>query len=508
MSRLIVLLLSVIPACVFSTPSEKNNQTNANSRNISEQQIQTINQHIDEAELKGLSGYVLVIVESKVIISRGIGKQSFELNQDNKADTIFDIGSNTKQFTATAIMKLAEEGLLSVNQPLSDFFESIPPEKSKITIHHLLTHSAGFKESLGRDFETLTKKDFLQNSLNTPLEFNPGERYQYSNIGYSMLAAIIEEVSGLSYEAYVNKKLFKPVGMTQTGYLLPQWNMDKVAKGYHRGYRNIGTIVERYQGNGVSWNLVGNGGIQSSANDLNKWFIALQSGQILSKSTIDTILTKYVQYPDIDWYYGYGWGNGLTKQGELLAGHNGSNGVFWSTLYWMPDRELFISFSSNAEMESITGVAREIRRIASDPAYIPQKIDHNVYWEVANFTTTHEKVDIKALDKYLNNLPLIINDGNVLNRIGWWLIDQNKKQWAMALFEKNVSLFPEDGNLYDSLGEGYLSLGDIQKAKASFEQALRIAPSNDCHWCDNSKTQLSKLTDINGTIGGKLEGKK
>jgi CubicO group peptidase (beta-lactamase class C family) len=460
---------------------------------ISDKQKHVINEYLDDAESKGVSGYLLIAIDNKVIVSRGIGRRNIELNQQNTADTVFDIGSNTKQFTAAAIMQLVEKGVIRLEQPLSDFFNAVSAEKASVTIHQLLTHSSGFENASGRDFEQLSKAEFLDQVLKSPLLPNSEQRYQYSNVGYSVLAAIIEKVSGQTYESYLTEHLFRPAGMTQTGYVLPKWHLDKVAIGYHRGFRNIGTVVERYQDDSVSWNLVGNGGIQSTTNDLYAWFRALQSGRVLSKSSIEIMLKQYVQHPKSDWYYGYGWGNGLRAGGEILAAHNGSNSVFWSSLYWMPKRGLWSSFSSNAEMDATTRFANEVIQVIIDESYKPDDIQRSPYWEVVNLIRQHKAANIKILEDYLTRNNLIIDDRHVLNRVGSWLLQSDSYHWAVEVFKKNVSLFPEDGNLHDSLGEAYVVIGLNQEARKSFELALSLAPKSGCHWCNNSKAQLSKI---------------
>ena len=180
---------------------------------LTPKKIKSIDSFIKDAQSKGYSGYISVNVNGQRVISRATGKRNIEANLPNTLNTVFDFGSNTKQYTAAAIMKLFEAGKLNLNQPLSDFFPDISPEKSVITIHHLLTHTAGFKESSGSGLNALSKADFLKQVLASPLAFEVGERFSYSNVGYGILAAIIEQVSEISYEAYLQQVLFSPLKM-------------------------------------------------------------------------------------------------------------------------------------------------------------------------------------------------------------------------------------------------------------------------------------------------------
>ena len=249
--------------------------------------LNKINHYIAKSAENGVSGSVLLTQADKVIVGKGFGYADRQSKRKNTVETAFDIGSVTKQFTATAILKLVEQGKLTLSAPLSQFFSKLSTAKKSITLHQLLTHTAGFEDNSGPDAQYINKADFLTKVLNSSLVFEPGQDYQYSNVGYGVLAAIIEQVSGLSYEGYLSKYLFTPANMNNTGYQLPDWDTKKVAKGYRFSFADVGTNLTDYINKGVTWNLMGNGGMYASLTDLHRWHQALRGGRILNKPSLD-----------------------------------------------------------------------------------------------------------------------------------------------------------------------------------------------------------------------------
>ena len=179
----------------------------------------------------GSSGSVVAVSDGEIVECRGWGESDLETGTPAGCDTVYDIGSVTKQFTAAAVVKLQMQGRLRVTDPIGDYLAGVPADKRGITIRHLLTHTAGLVEALGDDYERLTRRHHHRGA-GVQAEDEPGARYHYSNVGYSLLAVIIEEASGMGYEEYLAKELFAPPGMTETGYVLPEWDAAQVAVEY------------------------------------------------------------------------------------------------------------------------------------------------------------------------------------------------------------------------------------------------------------------------------------
>jgi len=238
--RKIRLVFSTIALIILATFT-----SNAQEKLNPDDTFTKIDSYLSNGIANGFSGAILVIKEGELIINKGYGLANKDSKNLNNPNTIFDIGSNTKQFTSTAILKLVELGKLKLTDSLSKFFKNLPIKKQSITIHQLLTHTAGFLDSLGRDFSEISQKDFFEKLFASKLLTEPGEKYSYSNTGYSILGRIIELASGQSYEAFLNEHLFTPAGMLQTGYLLPKWDTKQMSHGYNRNI--IETGVNNYK---------------------------------------------------------------------------------------------------------------------------------------------------------------------------------------------------------------------------------------------------------------------
>ena len=309
-----------------------------------------IDKRLAELANRDFSGVVLVAQRGDVILAKGYGSADRARRLRFTTDTVFDIGSITKPFTAAAILKLEMDGKLRVTDPITRFFNDVPPDKQRITLHQLLTHTAGFPDSLGDDYEKISRDEFVKLALASKLRSNPGASYLYSNVGYSLLGAVIEHMTGASYEKYLFAKLLKPAGMTMTGYLLPEWDRDKLAHGYRKD-KDWGTPLDHaWADDGPYWHLRANGGLLSTAADLYRWSVALQGEEILSKELIEKQFTPPASEGFLSGgsHYGYGWSIGKTKRGRRVWEHNGSNLVFFADFRICPDDQLVLILATNA----------------------------------------------------------------------------------------------------------------------------------------------------------------
>ncbi len=303
----------------------------------------------------GFSGAIIVAKDGKVVLAKGYGLANREKQIPFTPETVSSIGSITKQFTAAAILELEMQGKLKVSDPISKYLPDVPADKAEITIHHLLTHTAGFRGDFGgRDSDPIPRDDLVKLVLAAPLKSKPGERYEYSNEGFSLAGAIVERVSGESYESYLATNLFKPAGMTSTGYVLPRWAPDRLARGYLDG-EEWGSITEKgWRPDGPGWYLKANGGIHSTILDMYRWHLALEANSILSKEAKTKLFTPYVKEgPNADSYYAYGWAVFTTPRKTRLIAHNGGNGVFFADFRRYIDENVAIYAHSNAEVSAI-----------------------------------------------------------------------------------------------------------------------------------------------------------
>jgi CubicO group peptidase (beta-lactamase class C family) len=234
------------------------------------------------AERNGFSGVVRVERDGAVVLERGYGLADRARRVAFTPATVVQIGSNTKDFTAVAVLRLQARGLLSLDDTLGRFFGAAPPDKRGITVRQLLTHRAGFPLGIGGDFEPVGREAFVERALRTPLLFAPGSRSSYSNTGYSLLAAIVEQITGTSYDAHVRDAILAPLGLRRTGFLLPAFAPNELARGYLAAGTAAGTMLEKpHAPDGPWWNLRGNGGMLSTVGDMAAFYHALFDGERL-----------------------------------------------------------------------------------------------------------------------------------------------------------------------------------------------------------------------------------
>ena len=285
----------------------------------------------------GFSGAVLVATDGEIVLSKGYGLASVSEGVPNTPGTIFTTASITKQFTAAAIVKLEMDERLRTEDLLSAHIEGVPNDKAGITLHHLLTHTAGVVGSTGDDYEEVGRDEVVRRVLEAPLAFEPGTAMSYSNAGYSLLAAVVEVASERSFEDFLNERLFAPAGMHRTGYWQPRWRRETVAHWYD-GATDNGIPLDRPF---PHWNLLGNGGILSTTGDMFLWYEALKGEDVLSAASREKLLTPFLDD------YAYGWDVRDTERGKLVQ-HDGANMLGASAeLRWFVDADVAIILFCN-----------------------------------------------------------------------------------------------------------------------------------------------------------------
>ena len=243
-------------------------------------------------ESRGFNGVVLAAVDGKIILRKGYGLAVRAPVRAFAPGTVVQIGSNTKDFTAVAILQLQEAGKLSIHDSLAKYFPDAPADKRAITIWDLVTHRSGLPLYSGMDFEPVSRAQFIARALALPLEFTPGTQQKYSNVGYSVLAAIIEQVSGDTYGGYVNAHIWRPLGLDDTGLLLVKWDTLRLARGY-QGDVDRGTMLDKpHAEDGPYWNLRGNGGYLSTVSDMYRFYDVL-----FNTSRLLTPATRELRFP-------------------------------------------------------------------------------------------------------------------------------------------------------------------------------------------------------------------
>jgi D-alanyl-D-alanine carboxypeptidase len=303
-----------------------------------------------------IPGVSLAIVrDGRTIKAQGYGFANIELKAPATKDTVYEIGSKTKQFTAAAIMMLVEEGKVRLEDPITKYFPEAPQTWRNITIRHLLTHTSGiqnhvavprwldvFRTNLA--FETTpTRDELLKMFFKLPLEFQPGESWAYDNTGYYLLGIVIEKVSGKSYWQFLDERIFKPLGMTATRSTDPQPIVPNRASGYE--WKN-----DHFENRPVLLPAIGfsAGSLLSTVEDAVKWDAALYGEKLLKKSSLDQMWTATMAKDGADAPFNYGFGWFIDNyRGHRLVQHRGGTPGFSSVIYRYLDDKLTIVILTN-----------------------------------------------------------------------------------------------------------------------------------------------------------------
>jgi CubicO group peptidase (beta-lactamase class C family) len=293
-------------------------------------------------ERRAMSGYVLVAQHDQVIWSGAYGLADREKQRVPTANTSFRVGSVTKQFTAAAVLRLEQDGKLSVDDKVGRHLPEYPGPGKDVTIHQLLTHTAGvpnFTQDpaiLARKAERWTTRQLLELFWDKPLEFEPGTKFQYSNGGYAVLGAIIEKASGMTYARYVADKLFAPAGMKRSVVGDAAGDDDRA-----EGYRIDGKTLAKADPIDMSLPFAA-GAVRSTASDLVRWHRALMGDTVLGAAARDKL------YRVAKDGYAYGW---MVQElrGKRTVWHNGGIDGF-HTIYWrVPEADLVVVAWSNVQ---------------------------------------------------------------------------------------------------------------------------------------------------------------
>ena len=311
-----------------------------------------------EMDQHGIPGLALVIIQDgKAVKTAAYGLANLELNVPVKPETVFEIGSVTKQFTAAGILLLAQDGKLSVDDKLTAHLANVPSAWTNVTIRHLLTHTSGIKSYTGLDGFQLTKhltqSQFIRAIGREPMEFAPGASWKYCNTGFSLLGYIIENVSGKNYWDFMSERIFQPLGMNATTNRLPGLIIPNRASGYEQ--TNQVHINRDYD----LTEVFSAGAIASTVGDLAKWNAALDGDTLLNAASKEQMWTPAKLNDGKPTKYGLGWFVD-TVEGHKNIGHGGSTSGFSATIQRFPDDKLAVIILTNTDEQIATTLAKKI----------------------------------------------------------------------------------------------------------------------------------------------------
>ena len=445
-----------------------------------------------------LDGTVLVADHGKVIYQHAFGLANREWKAPNTVDTAYRIASLTKQFTATLVMQLVEQGKLRLDDKIGLYVPDLKPEiGNAVTIHQLLNHTSGIVDYAnypgfwtGRLGNEVPRADLLA-IMNNPLEFTPGAIGHYNSSGYTLLGYTIEKITGKSFGQALDDMILKPLAMTRSGYDAPGRVVERKASGYVR-------VLGAYQGAAPVWmsNLYAGGGMFSTVGDFLKWDQALYGDKLLSAESKRLMFTPYVK-DDVwgDLGYGYGWMIGkrdIAGKPRLVHEHGGNGSGFRTLITRYPDERklvvLLLNEGNGNKGPAIYGIRSAITNVLYKlPTAMPMPpLTDAIVASIDQRGAAQALAGFAAL-RAASPPPAGPDD---LNNFAFQYVGAGRLADAIAVLKMNLMLFPQDGNTWDSLGEIELMQGDTASAITHYQKALELNPKNT-----NAADVLRKLKD-------------
>ena len=439
--------------------------------------------------------------KERLFIKKSFGYANYENKILLKKDSIFDIASISKTFTAIGIMKLEEKGRLSIDDKITKYL----PELSykNVTIRHMLSHTSGIIEhqkpiirkvieGKGFDNEQLLKA-FVK--ANPKLDFEPSSKWSYSNTNYAFLALVIERVSGKSYPKFIKKHIFRKAKMKSSFVLrkgVPKNLQSRVIDGYFRdgvlspkyiNRKQLG-FVKRY--NETFDNVYGSGKILSTTSDLFKYHRALQKGKIIKKRTLkrmyepiklstgkDYKVTPVGHYKSV---HGLGWEIAIDKSSGKVVFHTGAEPGIKSYYLRNIDKDRVVIVMTNNYLTQHQSCTFPMKVLAGE--------DYNLQKKSTAFAIAEEyrlsgiANALKLFRKLNDNKGYKISEDD-FNSLGYEILEKKDFKSAIEIFKINTEKFPKSDNTWDSLGEAFYNDGNFTEALRSYEKSLELNPKSE-----------------------------
>ncbi len=409
---------------------------------------------------------VIAVKDGKTVFRKAYGLADVAAKQPLKADAQLRLGSITKQFTAVAILMLAEEDKLALTDDITRFFPDYPTGGKRITVEHLLTHTSGIVSYTGKpDFMNVAGSAYsvakaIDYFKNDPLEFEPGSKFKYNNSGYFLLGAIIEKVSGQSYADFMAQRIFVPLGMEHTAYEGHERN----AVRHVTGYSFSKSKFEPSRPIDMSWPYSA-GALVSTVDDLARWQAGLMSGKLIGTASLTRAFTPYIASDGKSTHYGYGWFVG-ELQGSPMIYHGGNIPGFASDAVWLPSEKVYVAVLSNVQ---------------AGPGGVPvEKLSRTIAAELIGKqlpTPMKSALDAKSLDNFVGVYRIDDKSNHVVRREQNQLIIQATGRPSAPLVP-----YKTDGFL---IGDSLMTVDFTRDAKG---EVSRMAITNGDHVAVHERT--------------------
>ncbi|MEP2669635.1 MAG: serine hydrolase [Cyclobacteriaceae bacterium] len=435
------------------------------------------------------NGNALILEDGEIVFQGSFGIGNIATLDSLQLNSVFRLGSVSKQFTAMGIMKLKERGQLSYDQDVQDFIPELPYEG--VTLRHLLNHVSGLPDYMDMmdtywkpELEIDDPNRFVSGNIDLiemfakvkpPIHFEPGEQWEYSNTGYVLLAEVVSRVSGMSFSQFLKEQIFDPAQMTSTsvynyvpgndpqmplrvyGYATELNGIDRVATDIH--YLNP---------------VAGDGGIYSTLSDLLKWDRMLYTEDLIAQDLLEEAFTPAILNNGDTTSYGFGWAIDKSLSGKKVVDHSGGWVGFTTYIYREIEENNCIILLTNNSTRYFGAIIDPLKNILHDQPY---EIPTLSIGEVIGKVVLNDGVDV-ALDEY-KKLKSEMPDGynfseSQLNLLGYQLIQMDRMDDAMKILRLNQEEFPQSANTYDSYGDALLASGDSTNALMNFKEALAM----------------------------------
>jgi CubicO group peptidase (beta-lactamase class C family) len=445
---------------------------------------QSIPEKIDQLiqkynEFNYFNGSALVANNFEVIFKKGYGFANVEWNISNDSETKHRLGSITKQFTSMLIMQLVEKGKIKLNGKITDYLPYYRKDTGdKVTIEMLLTHTSGIPSYTSReDFRDKVMRkfykpdDFVKEYCSGNLEFEPGKQFLYNNSGYFILGAIIEHVTGKTYEEALQKNIFDPLGMQNSGFDRSEKILPKRAAGYER------TITGLVNAPFLDMSLpYAAGSLYSTVEDLFLWDKTLQTERLISAGYRDEIFKGRVDA--FGGKYAFGWSilkkNIGNEDCEVITHGGGING-FNTINYMVPNRGLVVILFSNAGGAPLGEITDKIINIIDG-----KEVKMPIKSIAQHLNTIINEEGIKEAVSQFKQLKeekelFQLNEGDI-NKLGYEFMNGGKIDEAIEIFRLNTEEFSKSYNAFDSYAEALLKKGNKEEAIANYKKSLALNP--------------------------------
>jgi D-alanyl-D-alanine carboxypeptidase len=323
---------------------------------------------MQKQKIPGVS--LAVLKDGKPVLVKGYGLANVEHQVPVKPETIFQSGSVGKQFTAAAVMMLVEDGKISLDEKIGRYLGDVPETWTNITVRHLLSHTSGMTD-YPQDFDfrrDYTEDELFKRAKEIPVAFKPGEKWQYSNLGYLTLGVLIGKVTGKFYGEFLQERIFKPLGMTTARII----NEAEIIPHRAGGYRLVQGQVRNQEWVSPTMNTTADGSLYLTALDMIKWEEALSNGKLLKKSSYDEMWSPIKLNDGKTHPYGFGWAL-RSVNGHRVIEHGGAWQGFKSHIARFPDRRLTVIVFANLIQTNQGKLANGVAAIV-DPELKPRPI--------------------------------------------------------------------------------------------------------------------------------------